>query len=253
MKISVITPSYNSAHFIETVIQSVEQQSYEHVEHIVIDGASTDETVSILQKYPHLKWVSEPDKGIYDAMNKGVAMATGDWIIFLGADDTFFDKETLAYLTTNYQQELQTNDIVYGDVVFKEWFRASHAHKKFSKYDFDTSNINHQAMFYSTKVFNKVGGYSLHYPVFADWEFNVRCFFNKDIRTQYVPLLIAYFSVEGVSNTRKDDFYTNKENYLKQVVAKNGKREQLLFELYKTPKTNFLKKISLKLMMKIWG
>ncbi len=89
MKISVITPSYNSANTIETAIKSVLAQDYKNYEHIVVDGASTDGTLDILKRHPHLTWISEPDRGQVHAMNKGFAMATGDIIVNLNADDQF--------------------------------------------------------------------------------------------------------------------------------------------------------------------
>ncbi len=251
MKVSVITPSYNSAKFIEEVILSVKNQDYKNIEHLVIDGGSTDETVTILKKYPHLKWVSEPDKGIYDAMNKGVLMATGDWIIFLGADDVFFGEKVLSLLNSTHQKELKHNDIIYGDVIFKEMYRMSHFHKKFSKYDFDERNINHQAIFYRATVFEKVGLYSLEYPIFADWEFNLRCFFNTQIHTQYIPLIISYFSVLGVSNQRKDAFYENRRELVRKVVAERGLKEKISFAYHKTPRRNLFKKICLKVVSKM--
>lgn len=251
MKISVITPAYNAAKFIEEVICSVSNQTYKNVEHIIVDGGSTDGTTLILEKHPYLKWVSEPDKGIYDAMNKGIAMATGNWIIFLGADDTFFSEKTLSLLTTEYEEQLDSNDIVYGNVVFSEWSTMSHSHKIFSKYDFHKANINHQAIFYRSSIFEKVGLYSLQYPVFADWEFNIRCFFTEKIRTEYIPLIISNFSVEGISNQRKDVFYENKSFYFNELIAKKGWKEKILFNLYKTPRKQILKKTILKLIVKI--
>ena len=89
MKISILTPSYNAEQFLDRAICSVRQQDYEHWEHIIVDGGSTDGTLELLQKYPHLIWKSEPDKGQSDAMNKAFAMATGDLIVSLTADDYF--------------------------------------------------------------------------------------------------------------------------------------------------------------------
>ena len=100
MKFTLITVTYNAAATIERTMQSVATQSYPHVEHLVIDGASKDETVEIARRYPHATIVSEPDNGLYDAMNKGLRLATGDFICFLNAGDTLHSSDTLAHIAS---------------------------------------------------------------------------------------------------------------------------------------------------------
>ena len=109
MKISLLTVCYNSAATIEKTIQSVAQQSYDEVEYIIVDGGSTDDTLAIIQRYPQVvsRWISEPDKGLYDAMNKGIALATGDLVGILNSDDTFYADDVLAQVA----QFHQTHDI----------------------------------------------------------------------------------------------------------------------------------------------
>ena len=117
MKISIITVCYNSAETIDETIKSVQAQTYENIEYIIVDGNSKDKTLELVQQYPDVvtKWVSEPDKGLYDAMNKGIAMATGDYIGILNSDDTFFEPETIQkvvdFLVEN-KVEACTGDIV---------------------------------------------------------------------------------------------------------------------------------------------
>jgi glycosyltransferase involved in cell wall biosynthesis len=110
--ISVITPSFNSGKFIEAAINSVLKQNYPHYEHIIIDGGSTDGTLSILKKYPHLKWVSEPDNGQVDAMNKGFARSKGQIIVYLNADD-FFDDDVFSTVINTFKRDA-TAEIVVG-------------------------------------------------------------------------------------------------------------------------------------------
>jgi len=116
--LSIITPTYNSADVLEACILSVAQQTYTNKEHLIIDNLSTDETLEIISKYstvyPHLKVISEKDSGIYDAMNKAIERSSGEWLYFLGSDDTFFDNDVLSDI---FGSDISAhNDIMYGNV-----------------------------------------------------------------------------------------------------------------------------------------
>lgn len=115
-RVSVITVIYNGEAFLERTIQSVINQTYPAIEYIIIDGGSKDGTVAIIQKYQHniAYWVSEPDRGLYDAMNKGLAVATGEYVLFLNAGDTFFDNHTLQNVFIHWQPNV---DIFYGETL----------------------------------------------------------------------------------------------------------------------------------------
>ena len=115
MNVTIITVCRNHAKELEKTIQSVENQTWQKKEYIVIDGASTDETLEVIQQHGDsiTQWISEPDQGIYDAMNKGIRLAQGQWVIFMNAGDTFASTDTLQRVF----QESQEADVIYGDVI----------------------------------------------------------------------------------------------------------------------------------------
>ena len=115
-KLSVITVTYNAEKTLERTLKSVQKQLYSYIEHIVVDGKSKDRTISLIQKYenPRLKWISEPDNGLYDAMNKAATMASGDYLCFLNAGDTFFASDTVEKIF-NSISETKLPDIIYGE------------------------------------------------------------------------------------------------------------------------------------------
>ncbi len=208
MKISIITPSFNSGRYIEGSIQSVLNQSYDNWEHIIIDGGSSDSTLDIIKKHSHLKWVSEADRGIYDAMNKGLIIAQGDWIYFMGADDAFYGTNVLETIV----QEMRGFDVIYGDVKSE---RLGELHNgEFDRERLFKMNICHQAVFLNRKVFEKVGNFNVNFKLHADWAHNMKWFCNKSIRKKYIPLKIAIYGDSGLSSAKMDsDFDKVKQEY----------------------------------------
>ena len=201
-KISIITVVYNAAATLEETVKSVLAQKYENIEFVIIDGGSTDGTLDILKRYhdPKIKWISEPDKGIYDAMNKGIGMAKGNWIYFLGADDTFYNDQVLLDIFEN--PDYANFDLIYGNV---------YAHALKRKYDGEFSrerilfqNISHQAIFYKKKIHNIVGYYNDQYKTFADWNLNIECFFHSEIKIKYIDIIIANFAAGGLGTSHPD-------------------------------------------------
>jgi len=164
MKISVLTPSYNSVEYIERAIQTVLHQDYDDVEHIVVDGGSTDGTVEILKKYPSLKWISEKDNGQSDAMNKAFKLSTGDIIVYLNADD-FFEANVFRSVALLFEEH-EDCDILVGDLYHesaltgeKRLMQFEHEYKKILlhfKYGFP---FNPVAYFYKRIVQEKVGAF----------------------------------------------------------------------------------------------
>jgi glycosyltransferase involved in cell wall biosynthesis len=200
-KISIIIVVYNGAATISHAIDSVMAQTYKELELIVVDGGSTDGTIEILQNYSHsnLFWKSEPDKGVYDAMNKGIQKASSEWIYFLGCDDSFYNKDVLENIFE--ERKYENADFIYGNV----WKSGSKYDGEFDKKKIVEINICHQGIFYRNSIHERIGGYNLNYKIFADWDFNLRCFFNDSVRIQYVDIIISNFAEGGIS-AGKDDY-----------------------------------------------
>lgn len=204
-KVSVIIVVFNGEQTIRAAVESVLEQTYANKELIIVDGLSTDNTIQILNEYrnPVLKFKSEKDRGIYDAMNKGISLATGEWIYFLGSDDTFFTNEVLE---NTFSKGLQQGcDLLYGNVLFVPGNKVYDG--RFSTEKILFKNICHQGIFYKKEVYKKVGLYDLRYKSLADWHFNIKCFFDEKILSKYTPQIIARFAIGGASTQYKDIFF----------------------------------------------
>jgi glycosyltransferase involved in cell wall biosynthesis len=206
-KITVITPTYNAAATLAVCIESVANQSYPHKEHLIIDGLSTDSTLQIVQQYavnyPHIRYISEKDNGIYDAMNKGITLANGEWVYFLGADDHLFDNNVLQSIFDN--KELIRNDLIYGNVFLKQT-QIMYGQESDTRKILDIT-ICHQATFYRKALFKKLGDYIVRYKVAADWAFNIKCFGTKNIKIRYIDQPIAFYNQTGFSSDKIDHVF----------------------------------------------
>ena len=213
--ITVVTPVFNGDKDLEASIQSVLNQEYRNIEYILIDGGSTDKTLDILRKYDDSidYWISEPDRGIYDAMNKAVDLAHGQWVYFMGSDDALRDslKEVAPYLvderTVYYGNVFNTGSKKVYDGPFGPWKLCR-------------CNICQQAILYPRSLFENQR-FNLEYPVAADWEFNLRILANPHFRFQYLPVLFAdYNDLGGVSAVGPVDerFQRNKSSLIRDFL-----------------------------------
>lgn len=179
-KVSIITVCFNSICTITDTIESVIHQSYPNIEYIIIDGYSTDGTVDIIRKYEKniVKWVSEPDKGIYDAMNKGIRMATGEIVGIINSDDYYVDSDTVSSIMTAYKDNHNV-DIIYGDVKYLDLDKGiTYINKSLddpSKFRFGTMPICHPATFVTMKTYNDIGLFNENFRNSSDYEFILRC------------------------------------------------------------------------------
>ena len=223
MKISIITPSFNSGLLIERAIKSALAQDYADWEHIIVDGGSSDNTLEVLEKYQHLKWISEPDKGIYDAMNKGIKMSAGDWLFFMGADDYFIDEQVLSDV---FKDEKLGNGIIYGNVTSPRWNYLYDG--EFDKIKILDKNICHQAVFFNRHIFQKIGLFNTRYKAQADWDLNLKLFLDPKIKKKYINRVIAYYEDGGFSS--EGDLLFSREKSI--LITKHG-RKVLPISVYK--------------------
>lgn len=200
-KISIITVVRNGKDYIEQTIQSIVEQTYSNIEYIIIDGKSTDGTVDIIKKYNDFVnyWISEPDKGIYDAMNKGVAAASGDWLLFINADDYLSAPNSLSEAAQYLR--VATTQIVYGNIVYlypsgndvfyaPEWDSVKHRFRNVAMY------LAHQATFHSSQLF-KSGQFDTSFRIAGDYDFLLRHLKNHE--ATHIPVTIAKMRAGGLS------------------------------------------------------
>ena len=206
MKISLITVTYNSEKYLSQCIESVQMQDYGDLEHIIIDGNSTDNTVSIIKKYEAgiAKWVSEPDNGMYDAINKGIAMATGEVVGLLNSDDILVSADVISCIAQTFKE--QNTDSVYGDL---EYVDKENTDKIYRVWKGQTYRRNlfkigwmpgHPTFYIKKALIDKYGGYESHYFTAADYEFMARYLFKHKISSFYLPKLIVKMRRGGASN-----------------------------------------------------
>lgn len=213
---SIVLATYNCGRKVESTIESILCQNKDLFELIVLDGASTDDTLDCIKKYESdaLKLISEKDGGVYHAFNKGIDLATGQYLYFIGAGDRLREGvlETVSeFLPSNVPA------FVYGDAfVVKEQI---HYGGEFCEARLHKQNICHQAVFYHRDIFRLVGKYDLRYSIFSDWALNLKCFGDRRVRKQYLERVIVDFEGGGLSSTDgdadfKNDFPRLVRNYL---------------------------------------
>jgi glycosyltransferase involved in cell wall biosynthesis len=206
---SIIIPTYNSQRTINRCLDSISCQEFKDFEVLIMDGFSVDDTLKIAGSYndPRIKIYSENDKGIYDAMNKGIKLVLGQWLYFLGSDDELYDKDVLQKVSKEIKNE--NYDFVYGNI-FSMYSKVIYDGEFTKRKLLTERNICHQAIFYKRDIFDKLGDYNLEYKIWADWDFNIRCFSCTKIKIKYIDLLIAKFNdFDGISSKGRidPDFY----------------------------------------------
>jgi glycosyltransferase involved in cell wall biosynthesis len=205
MKVSLITACYNSARTIAHTIRSVSSQTYRDIEHILVDGGSTDHTLDIIdaQRESISKLIHGPDKGIYDALNKGLAASTGDIIAFLHADDIYASNDVIERVVDEFLAH--SVDAIYGNVAFVRDDDFGRVIRVYSSERFRPSRIAwgwmpaHPALFLSRKVFEKFGRFKTDYTIAADFEFVARIFSTPNFKYRYLPRVLVKMRMGGIS------------------------------------------------------
>jgi glycosyltransferase involved in cell wall biosynthesis len=205
MKFSIITVCYNSAQTIEDTLRSVAAQTWPGIEHIIVDGGSRDGTLAIIERYRQslAQVISEPDHGIYDAMNKGVRAATGEVIGFLNADDVYAHVNVLADVGHLMNQECL--DALFGDVEFFRPESPALAIRRYSSARFRPERVSwgwmpaHPALFLRREVFQRVGPFRTDYRIAGDFEFVARAFWRQALRYRHLPEVLVRMRTGGVS------------------------------------------------------
>ncbi|MAL59285.1 MAG: glycosyl transferase [Flavobacteriaceae bacterium] len=222
--ISIITINFNNAKGLEATLQSVQQQSFSHYEHIVIDGNSTDGSKEVIENYKanFSYWVSEPDHGVYHAMNKGIAVAKGEYLQFLNSGDVLENTNVLADVANEMSDK---KDIYYGDLLF-----VGEGTSKLQTYPdelgfayFKNRSLGHPAAFIKKELFNRVFYYNESLKIASDWEFFICAICKYNTSYRHINRVIAKFDTGGISS---------KESY--QQLIKKEQEEVLVshFEFY---------------------
>jgi glycosyltransferase involved in cell wall biosynthesis len=241
LKVSIITVSYNSASTIKDTIESVASQTYDNIEYIVIDGNSKDETMDIVTSYSNVidNVVSESDKGIYDAMNKGIQLATGDIVGILNSDD-FYETKTVIEDIVEHFKNNKSADVVFGDVVFVEPNDLKKVVRYYSSEKFKPFKLKfgwmppHPATFIRKTVYDKHGLYKLGYKISADYEMFVRLLMVAKLPFSRINTVIVRMRSGGASTDGIQSSITlNKE--IVKACRENGIYTNLFIVLLKMP------------------
>ena len=229
-KFSIITVCLNCSSTIERTIQSISSQIYTNFEWIVIDGDSKDGTVKILRKYQDniSTFVSEQDSGIYEAMNKGIRLASGEYIIFMNAGDTFYDKNTLEIVS-----QYLGPDMIYGETVKKSsdtQLVCSYPSFLTKKY-FMNYTLCHQSTYYKRTTLDKLGGFDVSYKIAGDYELYAKLIHEKDFTYQYISKPLSIFQLDGISNCpRNRDILKLEQHIIRSKYFKSYKKSYKYFK-----------------------
>ena len=205
---SIIVPTLNVEPTIKACLASIAAQTLADFEVVLVDGGSTDKTLEIVSAHEpvlgqRMAVHRGTDSGVYDAMNRGVGRASGEWLLFLGADDTLAHSATLAAVAA-FIRGSGTCHLVYGDVVMRSTSARSGGVFDADRLLFE-KNLCHQAVFYRRGLFASIGPYNLRYRIWADWDFNIRCFANPALVARHMDVVVANYNDQGGLSTQEDE------------------------------------------------
>lgn len=214
MKVSIITVCKNAELTISDTIKSVISQNYNDIEYIIIDGKSTDNTLKIINKYQNQIscLISEEDSGIYEAMNKGINLTTGELVFFLNSNDIFISENVVN--ETVKRAEKKESDIYYGDILFLYKNKVEgyiKKHNNISRFFMFNDCITHSAIFYKRSAFDKCGLFNDKLRITADYEWLLRAMYKHKLRFKYINLIISIFYEGGISTSNETRNLLKKE------------------------------------------
>lgn len=233
MRVTIITVTYNSAAYLQNCIDSVVSQTHPNIEHIVIDAASSDGTLDIIKRYDNhiAKWVSEKDRGMYDAINKGMEMATGEIIGILNSDDMLASTNVIEAIVRCFEENKV--DSVYGDLVYVDKINTKKIIRYWKGFNYNRFRFNygwmpaHPTFYFRASLLKELGGYESHYFTAADYEFMARYLYRYRISAKYLNKLIVKMRVGGQSNRNlQSRLRANRRDYLAM------KKNQIPFPLF---------------------
>lgn len=224
MKISIITATYNSEKTLKDTLESVLKQTYTDYEHIIIDGLSKDNTMQIVKEYEKkysgkLRYISEKDNGIYDAMNKGIKMAQGDIIGILNSDDKYANENVLKEIIDCFEKT--KCDGSYGNLIFMDAQTMSKPQRVWKSENGKVEKGWHPAhptLYLKKEVYEKIGVFNLKYAIAADYDFMIRMLKDKSIKLSYINDAIVYMRVGGISTNGIKGYYKNLKESHKVLV-----------------------------------
>lgn len=235
LKLSIITITFNSEDYLEQTILSVINQSYKNIEYIIVDGDSTDNTLNIIKKYePKVNtWISEPDNGIADAMNKGLKLATGDYILFLHSDDYLIDSNIIKKAIG--QISIPCDIILFNIILERDGKKMLTCPRGLTWWINFKTGVFHQSTFCSRSLFQEIGHFDQQFRITMDYDFFLRAY-RAGIRTQQIALPISLMRLVGISSQR--DWPSLQKRFLEEQIVhhKNlmGKWMPLLYKVYWT-------------------
>ena len=240
IKVTVITATYNRASTIVRALSSVKSQTYSDIQLVVVDGASTDETISkvnaILDETDIM--ISEPDEGIYDALNKGLALSDGEILCFLHSDDLYYDNEVISKVADVFADE--AIDVVYGDVCFFSGDSVLESRRRYRSKKLSRKNLAwghmpaHPSTFIRRRVYNDLGYFETNFKIAADYEFFCRLIKYPNLKSIYLAYPLVRMQLGGASTVGfRSKFLLNKE--VLRAIRKNGIYTNLFMVVSKYP------------------
>lgn len=219
MRLSIITINRNNAAGLEKTVRSVASQTFKEFEYIVVDGASTDGSVDVIKKleseFAHLKWVSEPDKGIYNAMNKGLRMATGEYVQILNSDDCLATTDVTEKMIAAIENA-GSPSILYGNMIKcypdgRKVVDKSFAGREITMLDMYTGTLNHDPAYIRLDLFEKYGYYDESLKIVSDWKWYMQAIVLGGEKPRYVDIDVTLFDMSGISENSENKEKIRKE------------------------------------------